>query len=87
MFSAAYADDVMIVAENSEPGLQMVAVVLVSPRQDSQATPKKCVIWRRGGCLGNLLTQRQVRPQLDKSTAITTFLRHRLNMSSIASGC
>lgn len=57
----------------------MVAVVLQSQRQDSQPTPKKCVIGRGViQCLGNVLAQRQVRPQLDKSIAITTCLRPRL---------
>ena len=40
--------------------------------------PKKCVIgWGEIQRLGNLLAQRQVRPQLDKSIAITSCLRPR----------
>lgn len=57
----------------------MVAVVLESPRKDAQPTPKNCVIGRGEiQYLGNLLAQRQVRPQLNKSIAITTCLRPRL---------
>lgn len=63
VFSAAYVDDVIIVDDDWEQDLQMVAVVLESPRQDSRPTPKKCVIGRGEiQCLGNLLAQRQVRP-------------------------
>lgn len=72
-------DDVIIVHDNWEQDLQMVAVVLGSPRQDSWPTPKKSVIGRGEiQRLGNLLAQRQVRPQLDKSIAITACLRPRL---------
>lgn len=41
-------DDFIIVHDNWDQDLQMVAVVLESPRQDSQPTPKKCVIGRGG---------------------------------------
>lgn len=69
-------DDFIILDDNWEQDLQMVAVVLESPRQDSQPTPKKCVIGRGEiQCQGNLLAQRQVCPQLAKSIAITTCLR------------
>lgn len=69
-------DDFIILDDNWEQDLQMVAVVLESPRQDSQPTPKKCVIGRGEiQCLGTLLAQRQVCPQLAKSIAITTCLR------------
>ncbi len=57
----------------------MVTVVLESPRQDPWPSPKECVIGQGEiQCLGNLLAQRQVRPRLDKSIAITTCLKPRL---------
>lgn len=64
VFSAA-VDDVIIVHDNWEQDLQMVAVVLGSPRQDSWPTPKKCVIGQGEiQCLGRPLAQRQVCPKL-----------------------
>lgn len=47
-FLTVYVVNVIIVANNWEQDLQMVAAVLVSPWQDLQPTPKKWVIGQGG---------------------------------------
>nr|XP_010769589.1 PREDICTED: uncharacterized protein LOC104945589 [Notothenia coriiceps] len=75
-YAAAYLDDVIIHSETWEQHMQQVGAVLESLRQAGlTANPKKCAVGRREvRYLGYHLGGGQVRPQIEKTTAISACL-------------